>query len=110
MKYAITDAVRIATALEPEMSAIGMHVAIGGSVVYRGGSDKDIDVFFYPHSKKVAIDRSQIVSLLSANGFKSRKPDDESTQVPDVHVTDEVATGNKVDFFFLERHTVEAAK
>lgn len=45
---------------------------------------------------------------LIQQGFEPRtiRDGDDFTQVPDVLVTMEKATGIKADFFFLERHTV----
>lgn len=106
MKYTLQHAVNIAEKLEPHMADIGLHVAIGGSCVYRGGSDKDIDIFLYPHSREVEICRLAIARKLLDLGFEARKKDADSTGVPDVLVTAENATGYKVDFFFLERHTL----
>lgn len=116
MKYTLQDAAAIAARLEPLIFArFNLHLAIGGSCVYRGHSEKDIDVFIYPHNKEVVIDRNAIWGWLESEGFTPRikppKNDDgqepDLTQVPDVLVMNETATGHKVDFFLLERHTVQ---
>lgn len=115
MKYTLNDAVTIAARLEPLIAKrFNLHLAIGGSCVYRGHSEKDIDVFIYPHNKNVVIDRNAIWGWLESEGFTARikqpsddgQENDDFTQVPDVLVMDETATGKKVDFFFMERHTV----
>lgn len=115
MTYTIENAVAIAARLEPLIFArFNLHLAIGGSLVYRGHSEKDIDVFIYPHNKEVVIDRNAIWGWLEGEGFNARikTPVNEDgqeadfTQVPDVLMMDETATGYKVDFFFMERHTV----
>lgn len=107
MRYTIQHAIEIAKELEPVMANIDMHVAIGGSLAYRGTSEKDIDIYLYPDTRQTVIDRNQIVALLATRGFKSRKANDESrTKVADVFVSEQVTTGNKVDFFFLERHSL----
>jgi hypothetical protein len=116
MTHTLQDAVTIAKRLEPLIAEkFRLHIAIGGSCVYRGHSEKDVDIFIYPHSKETEIDRDKIVIWLEEQGFKYRFADDEAlqgdfTQVPDVWVTTEVATGIKADFFFLERHTVPSPK
>ena len=112
--YTLQHAVAIAQRLEALIfEKFNLHIAIGGSLVYRGTSKKDIDIFLYPHSKDTEIDRDKIAAWLEDQGFKYRLQntevdalDEDWTQIPDVWVTEEVATKNKVDFFFLERHTV----
>ena len=107
MMYTLQDAVAIAKQLEaPVYARFGLHIAIGGSCVYRGTSEKDVDIFLYPHARDVQIDRVQIMAWLTEQGFPPRETlDDDHTQVPDVLVP-RTAAGVKVDFFFLERHTV----
>jgi hypothetical protein len=110
MIHTLQDAVAIAMRLEPLIFAkFNLHIAIGGSCVYRGTSEKDVDIFIYPHSKEVEIERDKIVCWLADQGFTYRlknaeSPVDDHTQVPDVWVTTEEATGKKADFFFMERH------
>jgi len=38
--------------LELIMASMGAHVALNGSVLYRGSSEKDLDVIIYPHNKQ----------------------------------------------------------
>lgn len=114
MKYTLSNAVDLAARLEPLIfERFNLHLAIGGSLVYRGHSEKDIDIFIYPHNKEVVIDRNAIWGWLEDEGFtrrvKSPVNEDEQeadfTQVPDVLVMNETSTSYKVDFFFMERHT-----
>lgn len=104
--YTTQDAIEIAQKLEPVFAAINLHIAIGGSCVYRGHSEKDIDVFIYPHSRQTSIDRSHIASVLLNEGYLARTPDNEATKIADVYVTKCERTGRRVDFFFLERHNL----
>lgn len=109
MTHTLDDAVGIARRLEHLIfEKFALHVAIGGSCVYRGTSEKDVDIFLYPHTKETPIDRLLIMEWLIQQGFEPRtiRDGDDFTQVPDVLVTMEKATGIKADFFFLERHTV----
>lgn len=102
-KYTTSQAVAIAASLEPHMAAIGVHVAVGGSCIYNGGSNKDMDIFLYPH-KQEPLNREQIVVLLGSLGY--RRPEGmnplHGTMVPDVYVAAD-AEGMRVDFFFLSR-------
>ncbi len=49
MPITITDAVCIAQELEPHFAALGYHIALTGSTLFKGQSEKDVDFVFYPH-------------------------------------------------------------
>lgn len=102
MKFHTSNAVEIAASLEPVLSQHGFHVGIGGSLAYRGDSEKDIDIIIYPHSRDVVMDLPFIISLLSSAGYWQRTDKKDSTVVPDVWVTTNVKRQN-VDFFFMSR-------
>lgn len=107
--YTTADSLQIAQQLEPVFaSEMNMHIAIGGSCVYRGNSTKDIDIFIYPHNHEVVINRPTIVAKLKQLGFLSAKMESgEYTQVPNVYVSKCEKTGRRVDFFFLQRHRLD---
>lgn len=109
MTHTLQHAVDIARQLEaPIFERFNLHIAIGGSCVYRGTSEKDVDIFLYPHSKEVQMDRLAIMAWLAEHGFmppENLDGDEDFTQVPDVLMT-RTADGIKADWFFLERHTV----
>ena|SRR5690348_6488256 len=46
------QAIKFCRALEEKTEAMGLHVAFGGSVLHKGYSEKDLDVFVYPHFKE----------------------------------------------------------
>lgn len=49
---------------------LGAHVALGGSCLYRGSSEKDVDLFIYPHKSTVPPQEAHVISALSSIGFK----------------------------------------
>lgn len=49
---------------------LGAHVALGGSCLYRGSSEKDADLFIYPHKTTVPPKEAHVISALSQIGFK----------------------------------------
>ncbi len=108
--YLTQDLIKIAMAMEPIFAERGMHLAIGGSCVYRGFSSKDMDVFIYPHSRETVMDKHSIKRLLAECGYvyvpKTTNPEEiaTSTFVPDVLVTKHKYTGQRVDWFFLSRY------
>lgn len=44
------QAIELAKQFEPICVKYNCHIAIGGSVVYKGWSDNDLDFILYPHS------------------------------------------------------------
>jgi hypothetical protein len=100
MKYTTSQAVQICTELEPILAEKGYHAAIGGSLAYRGTSNKDIDILLYPHNNSVETDRYILVDLLEKYGYSTSYGD--GTKVPDVHRT-ENKQGWRVEFFFMRR-------
>jgi hypothetical protein len=103
MKYRLEDGHNVCIKIELQLSKIGLHAAIGGSLAYRGDSNKDIDIILYPHNRKVLVDQYQVADLLAENGYKAVRFDAEpSTCVPDVLPTED-AKGRRVDFFFMQR-------
>lgn len=110
MIYTAIDALKLAAELEPILSAQGYHVAIGGSCVYRGYSEKDMDILIYPHGKQTSMERAdidKIKTILACLGFLPRiDPNSpnagESSGLAGVTVTDD-AKGRRVDFFIMTR-------
>ena len=100
MKYTTSQAVQICTELEPFLAEKGYHAAIGGSLAYRGTSNKDIDIILYPHNNSITTDRYELVDLLSKQGFSPSNV--EGSKVPDVHKTTS-SQGWRVEFFFMRR-------
>lgn len=49
MMWTLEEAVELVRSLEPAAIKHGYHLALGGSVLMAGQSDKDLDLFLYPH-------------------------------------------------------------
>ena len=69
MKHTTEEAVRLATYLEPILAKVGYHCGITGSTLYKGGSNKDIDVIIYPHNPKNRLNDGQLQHVLIDAGF-----------------------------------------
>lgn len=89
--------------LESFLASEGYHCALGGGVMYRGNSDKDLDVIVYPHTREKCISVDLLWARLA--GFlrpsKTTKAAGSSRDGKDVRVmvlTDE----RRIDFFFLK--------
>ena len=51
-KYTLEIAIEICKEIEQKLVPLGYHSALGGSCLYRGESQKDIDIIIYPHDVK----------------------------------------------------------
>ena len=92
--------------LEPIMAVLGAHVALGGSVVYRGQSCKDLDIIIYPHNKQEqeVWDTYPLKEALNKFFSGSNMNDCKGfSQVRDGKQVSWLKTpkGKRVDFFFL---------
>lgn len=56
--------------VEYSLAPMGAHVALGGSCLYRGSSEKDVDLFIYPHKTTAFPSENLVVSSLCQIGFK----------------------------------------
>ncbi len=61
-EYPITlaHAAQACQVAEAALAEIGMHCALTGGCLYRGGSCKDIDIVIYPHDPKNAATQDAI--------------------------------------------------
>lgn len=99
-------ALEIIPALEAKLSEHGAHIALGGSVLYRGTSEKDLDIIIYPHKRddeggwatfaiKAVLMSHFKTGLNDCEGFSQVRDDKEVAwmKLPD---------GRRIDFFFLK--------
>jgi hypothetical protein len=88
--------------LEKFLAANGYHCALGGSVMYRSTSDKDLDVIVYPHNRDncilVDVLWERLREFLSPRkSFNSEGSSRDSKDVRVFYVAD-----RRIDFFFLK--------
>lgn len=72
MKFTIENALEIVRHLEPKLAEIGYHTALTGGCLYRGGSDKDVDIILYPHIPTLTVEDAVLHATLEAAGFVNR--------------------------------------
>ncbi len=90
------------SALEAHLAPIGVHVALGGSILYRGHSEHDYDIMLYPHNNGEQVPRERVKVLLETLGYvRTSVSMKGSAGLPDVLVTEN--EGIRFDFFFLAR-------
>lgn len=115
MQYTLADLTSMAAYLEPHFAPHGIHVAAGGSCLHKGGSDKDLDLFLYPHNKepgeRADVNQEQAKHILRGLGFMQRcvatdpEFDNGSSAIPNVWCAryGAASSGTRVDFIFLAR-------
>lgn len=80
-----------------------VHVALGGSVLHKGESYHDVDVFIYPHDTCTATISSihQIYQAILNLGFTYNKEEHPSTTDKPVYVMFTPKGRKRVDFFYI---------
>lgn len=100
--WTLEDGLIFARSLEPLAIANGAHVALGGSVLFRGSSTKDIDILIYPHSAKVGIDRAGFEKTLLGFGITEWSERTQAHYQDTKEVWMAMYQSKRVDFFFMK--------
>lgn len=97
MMWTIEEAIMTIRGLEPRLFAY--HLALTGSVLYEGSSDKDLDIIVYPHrtGKKILKPELAIGYLKLTNLGQSEHEYDDKV----VYKTKDTQ-GRIIDLFFLQ--------
>lgn len=106
--WLLEDGIQLARKCEPIAISCGYHVALGGGTLLRGWSDKDLDLFFYPHGKAGNGQWEKLLSTLPAAGLTPVLKMD-TKEYPADWIYRANANGKRVDIFILDRRaeTVE---
>lgn len=106
MLWTWRQGLELCRAVEAKLAPLGAHVALGGGCMVKGYSEKDLDIFVYPHlltSSKERIDR--YVVALQEMGFENLFPVSWSplkNTGDQKDVWSAMYKGKRVDIFFLE--------
>ena len=102
MKWDINRGIVIAQLIESIVVKLGYHVALTGSVLIKGESDKDLDVMIYPHKTTSCSPREEVMEKMSQSGFGEFIHAKHTTYGDDkvVFITD--FAGQRVDVFFVQ--------
>jgi hypothetical protein len=74
----LEEALPIVRDLEQKLIPLGAHCALGGSVLHRGVSTKDVDIFVYPHNCTTPRNPEELIGILSSifpNGHEATDGD-----------------------------------
>lgn len=95
----IQEGLGIVQQLEPLIAPLGFHAALTGSVLFKGQSEKDLDIIVYDHDRRNKKDRGPLHDLLRQAGFTSAYPVGPSCNDKEVVVYK--LEGRRIDLFFL---------
>lgn len=98
----LSDGIRIANACEAAIIPAGYHCALGGSLLHRGTSSKDVDLFIYPHCGR-NLQPEVLRSALQSAGFKPVFKwgfSENSADTKEIECWD--YKGFRIDFFFVK--------
>lgn len=104
MTHTIIDALNIAKKVEELIEPYGYHVAIGGSCMYQGYSDDDIDLICYTHHQHdPSIKKPQDVLPKLLDKLGLTQCEDLSTPYSDPRIVmfAKNKDGQRIDFIFV---------
>jgi len=100
MSFSLQDGVNLCRLIEPTLSSLGYHCALHGSTLYKGESEKDIDVIVYPHNVKVTKPHGEIFTALREKCGISPAYESPASNT-DKEVWPCSIEGHRIDMFFL---------
>lgn len=101
--WTLDEAVATCRMFELALKANGFHCALGGSVLHRGTSQKDVDIFVYPHQadpEGEVVDWDKAEKVLATLGARITRSC--SHQYDLKRVKEASFDGKRIDFFFLQ--------
>lgn len=96
------EGIVLCQSIERIVTPLGYHCALGGSVLTKGSSEKDLDIFVYPHKTREGDQPAEIRSALESQLRISDWDKKEHTAYGDdkeVYATQ--WEGKRIDFFFV---------
>lgn len=97
----LDSAEAFARIVEKELIPADYHCAIGGSVLHRGWSDKDVDLFIYPH-KTGCENIAARTSAIKKSGLEFIEQRNHQPYGDDKVVGCYEWNGKRVDVFFVK--------
>jgi hypothetical protein len=68
--WELVESIALIRELEPLAQSYGYHCALTGGVLFRGYSEKDLDIFFYVSKTKRGANRPGLFQALTNFGFR----------------------------------------
>ena len=101
MRTTTAQAIIIANKFEEFLVTKGYHVALGGSCLHKGYSDKDVDLIVLPHNTSNSPTLALIVAEIENFIKGSLENRDHTHYQDDKLVMCGTYNGVRIDFFFL---------
>jgi len=102
MKITQAKAITVANEIQQFLEPIGMHVALGGSCLHKGGSDKDIDLIILPHNTDAQPPLQFVLAEIESKTGNKPVERDHSHYNDDKEVWKGIYNGLVIDYFFLQ--------
>lgn len=99
--WTLDGALMLCRRIENLIRDLGSHAALGGSVLHKGESDKDCDIFIYPH-KSPTFEIIKIMDRLEGAGIKPIKHADHRAYGDDKIVIRCFDGQRRIDLFFVK--------
>jgi hypothetical protein len=102
MMWMFTTGAHVAREIEKLVMPLGFHVAMGGSVLHTGSSDKDLDIFLYDRSDAVQADISFVMSQIEKHlDIRTNEECKDTSVSGDRYVYRCYILNRRIDIFFL---------
>ncbi len=99
----LDQAIQLCRELEKTASANGFHVALSGSVLRDGKSDKDVDVIVYPHKTNDGLKLDGLMgTFYSIHRITDWNKRNHEAYGDGKDVFSATQDGKRIDFFFLK--------
>lgn len=99
--WTLDEAIAVARIIEAHIIPAGYHCALGGGVLHKGTSDKDLDIFIYPHNGR-SLNPALVRLKLQLAGCKLMHKHGLSANSKDTKVIELWEyKGKRIDFFFV---------
>lgn len=99
--WTIEEGIKAARLFEPVAIKHGFHIALGGSVLHKGKSEKDLDLFFYVHNTSQPFNKDNLMAALEAVGISELQERPHTQYGDDKLVFSFNFFGKRIDLFFL---------
>lgn len=94
--WTLEQGLALARKLEIIAGTLNAHIALGGGVLHRGHSMKDVDIFVYPHKKSRDFSHEKLLKRFGAQKVSKVANYDDEKYVYYCEID-----GKRVDVFFV---------
>lgn len=100
--WTLESGIEVCRVVEALLDPAGFHCALGGGVMKKGSSQKDLDIFVYPHKSNGCSFLEEVEKILSPVMDAPLGKRDHSSYGDDKTVYSANKEGKRIDFFLLQ--------